>query len=100
MNEAFLILEISDSSNWPTRYVDCQQIADARRPTLLHLSRLSAEREALRLQQTHPGKRFALFHADSVTVTVQAPSHVNLKGEVLMSRPEARLADTTDQIPF
>lgn len=100
MTDAFMILDISDSHNWPSRFADCAVIDPASRPTLLHTTNTSAETEALRLQRYHPGKRFAVFKATAVTVTVQAPTHVNLKGEVLQTTREARLADIAEELPF
>jgi hypothetical protein len=67
---------------------------------VLQASREVAEREALRLQSAHPYGRFVVFTATAVTVMLDTPTHVNLKGEPLMTRKVARLADLHDGIPF
>jgi hypothetical protein len=100
MNEAFLIVDIAGLFDWPERFGDCRLVDPAKRPTVLHASRKVAEAEALRLQLAHPAGQFCVFEATQFTVRIQAPTHVNLRGETLISEPVARLASVHDEAPF
>lgn len=102
MDAAFLILDMADSDNWyagPVATSLCR-IPPEKRPTVVQASREVAEREALRLQAAHPGGRFVVFEATHVSVTVTAPTHVNLKGEPLLHTTVARLASLREEVPF
>lgn len=100
MDEAFLILDMADSNNWTSGPHTLARIPPEKRPTVLQESRDVAEREALRLQAAHPSGRFVLFQAVAVTVSVVSPTHVNLKGEPLLTEKVARLATLDDGVPF
>lgn len=100
MTEAFLILNIADSHEWASRHSDCGVIPPGKLSTLLHMSRESAEAEALRLAQAHPGGQFCIFEATQVSVRVPIPTHVNLRGEVLLTEPVVRLASVREEVPF
>ena len=100
--EAFLILDVADSSNWYAGPVahSLARIPPEKRPTVLQTSRDAAEGEVLRLQAAHPEGRFVLFTASHMAVQVTVATHVNLKGEPMYSTKEARLASLDDGVPF
>lgn len=98
-DEAYLVLEISESHLWNPVYMG-DRIPPEKRATVLYDSRANAEIEALRLQCTHPRSRFAVFKATHMTAVVMAPSHVTLGGQTLRSRTEAVLAEVGDDLPF
>ncbi len=100
MDEAFLILDIAESDNWTSGPYTLHRIPPEKRPTVLQCSRQVAEQEALRLQGLHPLGRFVVFEAVKVTVSIDAPTHVNINGKVMETRRIARLAEVHDGVPF
>lgn len=104
-----LILEWSEASGWPSMFGEIGvllaskplRIPQERRPAVVQPDRETAEREAKRLAQCHPGKRFAIFEAHVEGRTVEVASHINLKGEVWMTRKVPALLEIDDsEIPF
>lgn len=100
-----LILEVSSAEEWPQLfpYMRAKRIPEVRRPVALQPSRAVAEQEAKRLAERHPGKRFAVFAPVVVGMTITVPTHVNLRGEVKLSRTQAAIVGVDDgeaEIPF
>lgn len=100
-----VIVELSEAKEWPQlhSFVRAKRIPDVRRPVALQPSRQVAEQEARRLAERHPGRRFVVFEPVLVGMTVEVPSHVNLRGEVKLSRRVATVMpidDGTLEIPF
>lgn len=105
-----LILDVTDRDTWPQIHATGegpQRIPEVRRPTVLQLDRETAEKEALRLAQEHPGRRFVVFQAMAAGTTVEVPTHMTLGVKVVACRhqptivqlgPEAR--DEEDDLPF
>lgn len=100
MTEAFVIIDIADSDEWPLRFGNSHAIPDAKRPTILNLSRDAVEQEALRLANAYPLGRFCIFEASQVTVAVKVPTHVNFEGKVLNTENAVRLAKLPGEVPF
>lgn len=101
-DEAFVIIDVSDSGNWDSRYAGvAQAIPPKKRPTVLQGNRAHAEAECLRLQRAHPRGQFVLFTATYAAVLVEQPTHVTLGGVVVASERHARLASLGEEpIPF
>lgn len=104
-----LILEWSEVEEWAGLHglahnalqPGPRSIPQHRRPAVLQPNRAIAEAEAERLAAAHPGSRFAVFEATHVAMTVDVPSHVNVKGEVWMSRRVPTLVEIDDsEVPF
>jgi hypothetical protein len=109
MNEIpCVIVECSGSNEWESRHAlrpssGPRVIPVDHRPTILQLNRTIAEAEAERLARLHPGKAFVIFEAVAVGVRVNTPTHVNHRGEVLISasRPSVlKITDFDDTVPF
>lgn len=102
---SFLILELSESGDWPPR-LGARHIPERRRPTMLQPSREVAEQEALRLARMHPGSRFVVFAPVMQGVTVKVPTHVTLAGKTMVERDQALLVaikepeEVDDDLPF
>lgn len=98
----WLILELSDASQWERRHGGCVVPAQ-RRPSMLQPSRETAEQEALRLARSHPGHRFVVFQACSAAITVKVPSHITVAGQVFAERAVPTLVDVgepAEEVPF
>lgn len=106
--DLFLVLEISAIDEWPSfgtygTHPDGypRRIPEARRPTVLQPSHATAIEEAKRLAAAHPGKRFAVFRASELAMTVDVPSHITVGGEVWLSRKVATVVQIDNEmIPF
>lgn len=100
---ACLILEDSESHDWPECWGGMTKIPVERRPTMLQCDRAAAEQEVQRLAGLHPGKRFVVFEAVSAGMTINVPTHINYAGEVLIrgnTTAVVRIDDPDDGIPF
>lgn len=98
-----LILDVTDAMDQaPYRPQGCEVIPAEKRPTILQPNRATAEREALRLAKLNPGRRFAIFEACAMSLSVDVPTHVSLDGKVLISgkQPALVLIDQRDEVPF
>lgn len=102
---ACVIVSIGGHSDWPENWHGGVSIPDATRPTVMHLDRAAAEKEAMRLATLFPAGRFLIFEAVSVGMSIRVPTHVNLAGTVLIenSHPAVlQIGDigADDHIPF
>lgn len=106
--DLFLVVEISELENW-TPLVQRRgfvaprprHVPENRRPTVLQPDYETAISEAKRLAQMHPGKRFAIFRATELAMTVDVPSHITVGGQVWLSRKVATVLEIDDSmIPF
>lgn len=101
-----IIIEMSEAEQWPSaEWAPSKVIPAVRRPTMLQPDRETAEREALRLTEMHPGRRFVVFAPVSAGVTAKIPTHVTLGGKVFAERHQATLVEfgeepDDDGIPF
>lgn len=107
--DLFLVVEISDAEDWAPLAVPgrifkepfARHVPENRRPTVLQPDRETATAEAMRLAGRHPGKRFAIFRATDLAMTVDVPSHITPAGQVWLSRKVATLVEIDDsQVPF
>lgn len=102
---SYLILEMSEAERWGAPWNDAGQIREIplnRRPRMLQPDRETAEREAKRLAERHPGCRFVVFAPVAAGITATVPTHINISGKVLMERRVATVVtlDAPDDIPF
>lgn len=104
-----LILEWSDAEEWPGLHgltpnalrPGPRSIPQNRKPAVMQPNRTVAEAEAKRLALAHPGKRFAVFEATHIAMTVDVPSHVTVSGNIWQSRKMPALLEIDDsEIPF
>lgn len=107
-----LIVECSEAHEWPglrssevmqrLKNNEPQRIPQKRRPAVLQPDRATAETEAKRLAQAHPGKRFVIFEAAAAAQTVEVPTHTTVSGQAWGARRVAVLLDIgeDDGIPF
>lgn len=98
----WLLLETSEAEQWAPHY-GSRVIPPERRPTVAQPSREVAEREALRLAERHPGRRFVVFEAVCAGITTKVPTHITIKGDVVASRTTAAIVDVgdpDDDLPF
>ena len=100
MQEAFVIINVADRTNWADGPSMSERIPPEHRPTVIQTSRAQAEEEALRLQKRYPSGLFVLFEATHITKMVEIPSHVNLRGEPFLFDNVAVLAKVSDDVPF
>jgi hypothetical protein len=98
--EAFLILNVGSVETWDDKHGGLLIPYEAR-PTFVHLSRESAEKEAMRLQQANPSGLFAVFRCTHITASVSAPVSVTLGGKTISEQRFARLCEVVgDDLPF
>ena len=115
MSNPCLILEWTDADTWhgmfsglpanetrsPPAITEPRLIPAERQPRMLQPDRETAETEAKRLAAAHPGKRFAVFEALTVGITVDLPSHITVKGDVFQTRKVAALVEIEGaELPF
>ena len=98
-----VIIDVTDSHDWSDRFGGGTAIPEVKRPTVLQANRPAAEREAQRLAKAHPNRQFAIFEAVAAGITIKVPTHVNLKGDVLIqgtTTAVVHIGDPDDGIPF
>ena len=105
----YLILECSEADQWPGihgehHYLNSpRRIPEGRRPAVLQTDRDIAEREALRLARTHPGRRFVVFAAVAAGITTKIASHQTVGGQTFGEHDVATLVqigEPESDIPF
>ncbi len=95
-----LILDVTDIEQWTGHHGGGHKLPMGGLCTVLQPSREVAEREALRLANRFPERRFAIFEATQLAASVQVPSHVTLGGHVFQHRRVAHLVSLGDGVPF
>lgn len=100
MSNPCLVLEVSESDQWPP-FLGCRRIPDGDHPTVLHPSREAAEAVALHLNRAHPDRSFAVFEAVTAALSVKVPSHITLGGQIVSEhRMPALVQIGEDDVPF
>lgn len=99
-----LVIDGADLDSWERHHSGGLIIPASKRPTVLQVSRDAAEREALRLAKGNIGGLFVVYAPVAIAKRTPVATHVNLRGEVLQTRNEARLlligGGPEDEIPF
>lgn len=98
-----LILDVTDAMDQaPGRPTGCELIPSEKRPTVLQPDRETADREVVRLARMNPGRRFAVFEACAMGITIDVPTHISITGEVILTGKQAVLVrvDEDDGVPF
>lgn len=104
MGTLHVIINVSDDGLLPSPHGDdVHLISVGRRPTVIYANYEKVEKELARLAQQHSGT-FVLFEATAMARVVKAPTHVNIKGEVLRTENVVRVvainAEEDDAPPF
>lgn len=101
-DRAYLILNMADhhAGAWPNAFGEQSRIPADERPTVLHTTRESAERELLRLACSYPRGNFVLFEAAAVGVHQTVPTHITLGGQIVATRAGAYVAKLGEDLPF
>ncbi len=100
MSGPCLVLEVSEARHW-AQYRGCRRIPPGAGPKVLHPSREVAEAEALRLNQAHPDRFFAVFEAITGAYSVTVPTHITLGGAIFAERRmPALVAIGEEDVPF
>ena len=108
MSNPCLIVDITEADQWPNIWCPDRSTLGTQpvrmpakcQPTVLQPNEQTAIEEARRRANAHPGRRFAIFEAKLVGMTVEVPSHVTVGGEVFQRTKVARIVELGDGIPF
>jgi hypothetical protein len=98
-----LIIECSEAGEWLTVHAGGPvRIPEDRRPTAMQCDLETAEAEAKRLAERHPGRKFIVFQAKSCATTITVPTHTTVTGKPWGARTVAVLLGIgeDDGIPF
>lgn len=77
-----VVLDVTDSDQWSQPYGGLL-IPVHKRSTVVQPDRETAEREAVRLAQAHPGHHFAVFALLGIVESKEIPTHTTLGGTVM-----------------
>ena len=78
-----VILDVTEYDTWSKHFGGGVVAPLVKRPSVVQPDRESAEREAVRLAQAHPGHRFAVFTLVGIVQTKEVPTHITLGGKTV-----------------
>lgn len=97
-----LILDTADVEEWTRHHAGGILVPESKRPSVLQVDGVTAEREALRLATASRSGRFVIYAPVAIAVRVLESTHVNILGEPIMHKDVVRLLPIheDDDLPF